>query len=107
MEFRRKLGAQGVNPGYTWVAFNRQGDLFGVTGLGGEDENGVVYGMRQQPNGTWEYAVLHAFDGSDGVEPDSGLTVDSKGDLFGTTGGGGEYGYGVAYELSPVTQASK
>jgi len=98
-------GAQGINPS-TWVAFNKQGDLFGVTGLGGDGENGVVYGMRQRPNGTWEYAVLHAFDGADGVDPNAGLLIDSKGNLYGTTGAGGQYGYGVAFELSPVTQAN-
>jgi len=102
--------AQGLNPG-TWVVFDRRGDFFGVTGIGGEGCGGigcgVVYGMRQQTNGKWKYAVLHTFDGSDGVEPDSGLTMDSKGNLFGTTGGGGQYGYGVLYEISPTTQASK
>jgi len=63
--------------------------------------------MKPQQNGKWEYAVLHTFDGSDGVEPDGPLTIDRKGDLFGTTGGGGQYGAGVLYELSPTTQASK
>ena len=99
-------GAQGINPGYNWVVFNKQGDLFGTTGLGGDGGNGVVYGMKPQQNGTWKYAVLHAFDGADGVNPDGGLAIDSKGDLFGATGGGGQYGYGVAYELSPVKQAN-
>jgi len=97
--------AQGFNPGYTWVVFDKQGNLFGVTGLGGLGD-GLVYGMRQQTNGTWEYAVLHAFDGADGVDPNAGLLIDSKGNLYGTTGGGGEYGYGVAFELSPVEQAN-
>jgi len=91
------------------VAFDRQGNLFGVTGEGGSSSCGcgVVYGMKPQGNGKWGYAVLHTFNGTDGYLPDGGLTIDSKGDLFGTTGGGGEYGYGVAFELSPTTQASK
>ena len=100
-------GAQGFNPGRSWVVFNKQGDLFGVTGLEGRwrEWSGVWHEAAE--NGTWEYAVLHAFDGADGVDPNAGLLIDSKGNLYGTTGGGGQYGYGVAYELSPVTQASK
>ncbi len=94
--------ALGSRPG-SWVVFDSQGDLFGVTILGGEYEDGVVYGMRKQTNGKWEYAVLHTFDGTDGLDPNSGLAMDSKGDLFGTTGGGGQYGGGVAYELSPMS----
>jgi uncharacterized repeat protein (TIGR03803 family) len=99
-------GAHGIDP-ETWVAFNKQGDMFGVTPLGGDGENGVVYGMKPQQNGTWEYAVLQAFDGADGVEPNAGLLIDSKGNLYGTTGGGGQYGGGVAFEISPTAQVSK
>ena len=95
-------GAQGVSPG-GGVVFNNQGDMFGVTGLGGEGGYGIVYGMKPEQNGKWAYAVLHTFDGSDGVEPET-VTIDSKGDLFGTTGGGGAIGGGVAFELSPVKQ---
>jgi uncharacterized repeat protein (TIGR03803 family) len=88
------------------VAFNKQGDLFGVTGLGGDGEAGVVYGMKPQQNGKWEYAVLHAFDGSDGFDPDGGLAIDGNGDLFGTTASGGQYGNGVVFELSPLKPAN-
>jgi len=99
-------GAQGVTPDFG-VVFNRQGDLFGVTLGGGESGGyGLVYGMKQQQNGNWAFAVLHAFNGSDGVEPDGPLLIDSEGDLFGTTGGGGSIGGGVAFELSPVKQAN-
>ena len=101
-------GAQGALPS-VGVAFNKQGDLFGTTGEGGSPscECGVVYGMKPQGNGKWGYAVLHTFNGTDGYLPDSSLTIDSKGDLLGTTGGGGQYGGGVAFELSPVKQAGK
>jgi uncharacterized repeat protein (TIGR03803 family) len=104
--------AQGVLP-LASVAFDGRGDLFSVTGEGGNLEMcpetgcGVVFGMKPQGNGQWAFAVLHTFDGSDGVLPDYGLLIDSKGNLYGTTLGGGEYGYGVIFELSPVTQASK
>ena len=63
--------------------------------------------MKQQKNGQWAYYVLHAFDGTDGYDPGGLVLVDAKDDLFGVTGGGGQYGGGVAYELSPTAQPSK
>ncbi len=100
-------GAQGVSP-IEGVVFDQRGDLFGVTGEGGSPscECGVVYGMKSQAKGQWAYQVLHTFNGPDGVEPDGALTLDTKGSLFGTTGGGGPMGGGVLYELSPVKQAN-
>ena len=43
--------------------------------------------------------VLYSFNGSDGSLPYSALTFDSKGNLYGTTYLGGEYGYGTVFEL--------
>ena len=63
--------------------------------------------MKQQKNGQWAYQVLHTFTGPDGAVPDGSILVDAKGDLFGVTAYAGQYGGGVAYEISPVKQASK
>jgi len=107
--FGGENGMQGFGPTYG-PTFNRQGDLFGVTPFGGSPSCGcgVVYGMKQQKNGQWAYQVLHAFDGTDGYDPGGLVLVDAQGDLFGVTGGGGQYGAGVAYEISPTAQqASK
>jgi uncharacterized repeat protein (TIGR03803 family) len=52
--------------------------------------------------------VLHNFDGSDGNDPEAGLTYagqasgapwDGSSPLYGTTSGGGQYNAGVAYQL--------
>jgi uncharacterized repeat protein (TIGR03803 family) len=47
--------------------------------------------------------VLYNFGGSktDGKSPQSGLTSDSKGNLYGTTVSGGANGVGIVFELSP------
>ncbi|HLY57032.1 MAG TPA: choice-of-anchor tandem repeat GloVer-containing protein [Stellaceae bacterium] len=37
----------------------------------------------------------------DGQNPESGLVMDAAGKLYGTTGGGGAAGHGVAYKLTP------
>lgn len=48
-----------------------------------------------------KYEVLHAFGYlSDGAVPAGALVLDSKGDLFGATDGGGEHGYGTVFKLS-------
>jgi len=49
----------------------------------------VLYNFCTQPNC------------SDGAYPLSNLTFDAAGNLFGATGGGGLWGYGTVFELSP------
>ena len=104
-------GSQGITP-WRAVEFDPLGDLFGVTLYGGNLDFcgvgcGAVYGMKQERNGNWGFAVLHDFTYSDGEEPDAPLTVDTKGNLFGITTAGGPYQGGVVFELSPTAQASK
>jgi uncharacterized repeat protein (TIGR03803 family) len=47
---------------------------------------------------------MHSFrnNGVDGSIPEGGLVIDSAGNLYGTTLGGGAYGYGTVFELSPT-----
>jgi len=45
-----------------------------------------------------KYKVLHAFGkGQDGAGTWGSLLLDSKGNLYGTSGGGGLYGYGTVF----------
>src|SRR5205814_9387840 len=44
---------------------------------------------------------LHVYDCSDGGYPFTGLIQDSAGNLYGTTNGGGVFGYGTVYKLKP------
>ena len=50
-------------------------------------------------------ALLHIFGTipNDGVSPESSLTFDSAGNLYGTTAFGGQFGYGTVYKLSAGT----
>ncbi len=101
-------GAQGSEPS-GGVVFDAERDMFGVTSGGGSPDCGcgTVYGMKPQDDDKWGFAVLHSFDYSDGALPEYGLTVDSEGNLYGTTMSGGPGEGGVVFELSPVTQAPK
>jgi hypothetical protein len=48
--------------------------------------------------------VLHSFGtfGDDGQRPYSGVIMDSKGDLFGTTSEGGTNVAGTVWEITPI-----
>jgi len=49
-----------------------------------------------------KYKILHAFgNGQDGAGTWGSLLLDSKGNLYGTTSGGGLYTYGTVFELTP------
>jgi uncharacterized repeat protein (TIGR03803 family) len=85
------------------VIFDQAGNLYGTT-PGGGDPNcqcGVVFKMTPGANGKWTYSVLHRFTGADGFDPEAGLTLDSKGNLYGTTVAGGAGRYGVVFEIIP------
>lgn len=45
--------------------------------------------------------ALLSFNGSDGSGPNASVIFDSDGNLYGTTSGGGAYGYGTVFKLVP------
>ena len=97
--------ADGSDPAHD-LLLDASGNLYGVTGAGGGAGNpGVVFKLSASPNASWHQTVLHAFcaapDCADGQSPSGGLVMDSAGNLYGTTYGGGGNGYGVVFELSP------
>jgi uncharacterized repeat protein (TIGR03803 family) len=53
--------------------------------------------------GQSQYKVLWSFTGypNDGEFPVANLIMDKSGNLYGTTKGGGSYGYGTVFKLSP------
>jgi uncharacterized repeat protein (TIGR03803 family) len=73
------------------------GNLYGTTFGGGAYEEGVVFKLDT----TGAETVLYSFaGGTDGRNPCAGLVRDSAGNLYGTTCGGGAYGYGVVFKLT-------
>jgi len=98
----------GVNPSGK-LALDAEGDLFGATELGGDlscDQEGcgTVFELKRptKNGGKWHFQVLHTFTESpDGAQPWAGVTFDEKGNLYGTTRGGGTNDWGAVYRLSP------
>ena len=88
------------------LAIDPTGALYGTTSGGGKDGIGTVFKLTPTNHG-WEELVIHTFrqlDGSNchgGCLPMAGLTLDTDGTLYGTTGGGGKFGGGVVFSLTP------
>jgi uncharacterized repeat protein (TIGR03803 family) len=90
------------------LLMDSEGNLYGTTLNGGPNGgisagDGVVYKLA--PSG--QETVLCSFGSAscpDGANPNSGVIVDSEGNLYGTTGSGGAHGKGVVFELAPSGQ---
>src|SRR5664280_17696 len=91
------------------VVFGPNGALYGTTQLGGADGDGVVFSLAAPPTFCrsivcyWNETILHTFTGvPDGFNPwTENLVFDAAGNIYGTTGNGGAYGGGTAFELTP------
>lgn len=96
--------SEGENP-YGGVIFDGAGNLYGTTQIGGSggDFGGTVFKLTRNRNGSWTESVLYNFCSlggcADGEIPEAGLIFDTKGNLYGTTLGGG--GGGVVFKLTP------
>jgi uncharacterized repeat protein (TIGR03803 family) len=94
-------GADGASPGYGSLLMDANGNLFGTTLSGGTNGGGTVFELVNTGSG-YTYQSLAAFDGASNVSgnsPFAGLTMDSSGNLFGVTEGGGSAGSGTVFEL--------
>lgn len=91
----------GANP-YAGVVFDTVGNLYGTTLNGGSAGLGTVFELSPNSDGTWSETVLHEFQGgSDGSYPIGPVTLDTSGNLYGTTDDGGPNNAGTVYKLSP------
>jgi uncharacterized repeat protein (TIGR03803 family) len=89
-------GNDGIDPAVT-LAQDADGNLYGTTIKGGtgacDNGCGTVFELSPLAGGKWKEKILYSFTGgSDGKNPYGGVTLDSKGDLYGTTVAGGSGG---------------
>jgi len=91
---------------YAGLVFDKAGNLYGTTEFGGTNNQGTVFEITPNSNGTWTESVLYNFTGSsDGGQPYGSLIFDAAGNLYGTTNFGGtsncNQGCGTVFKLSP------
>ena len=86
-------------------------NLFGSTLHGGPyyyqvaaNTDGAIFELLPQASGGWAEQVLHFFGATatDGFAPNGNLISDAKGNLYGVTTSGGEYGFGTVFQYTPV-----
>jgi uncharacterized repeat protein (TIGR03803 family) len=94
-------GKDGANP-YAGLVFDTAGNLYGTT-FSTTDGESTVFKLTPGANGKWTHAVAHAFNGKDGENLYAGVVVDAEGNLFGAAAGGGAYGDGTIFKLTPGT----
>jgi hypothetical protein len=103
------------------LVFDSAENLYGATTFGGTKgttcdnfyggQCGTVFELSppKSKGGKWTEKVLHSFaSGTDGANPNGGLVLDGKGNVYGTTFGGadesgecGVVGCGTAFEIEP------
>jgi uncharacterized repeat protein (TIGR03803 family) len=103
----------GAEP-FAGVTFDQEGNLYGTTNYDGAYGYGVVYRVSppKKKGEAWTETVLYSFDrvGDIGSNPCGPVIFDGSGNMYGTTGSGGDlncqsgYGCGVVFELSPPTK---
>ena len=93
-------GTDGAHPN-AGVVFDPAGYLYGVTVDGGTAGLGTVYELTSNPDGSWSENILYSFQGNgDAAGPNSPLSFDTAGNLYGSAGGGA-YGHGAVFKLTP------
>jgi uncharacterized repeat protein (TIGR03803 family) len=98
-------GSDGGSPS-GGVILGSKGTLYGSAESGGANGAGVVFELIPSSSGGWLEHVLYSFNGfvnqKDGYFPVGGLVFDKKGNLYGTTLGGGTSLQGTAFEIIPL-----
>jgi uncharacterized repeat protein (TIGR03803 family) len=100
--FKGSLAGDGSYPS-AGIVFDKAGNIYGTTTNGGTSGYGTVFEIVApvRPGEAHKEKVLWSFNNTDGLEPTGNLILDSAGNLYGTTTGGGSSGAGVVFEVTP------
>jgi uncharacterized repeat protein (TIGR03803 family) len=91
-----------INPG---IARDAAGNFYATTSSWFGPAYGSLFQLTRATGGVWTENVLYDFtDGADGGAPYCTPLLDSAGNIYGTTQGGGTNGLGVVFEFSPSGQ---
>jgi uncharacterized repeat protein (TIGR03803 family) len=75
------------------------GKFYGVTNTGGLADGGVLFEF--DPN-SLQYTMKKYLREINGYKPQGGLTLASDGKIYGTTSGGGSWGFGIVFDYDYI-----
>src|ERR1700719_1708932 len=77
------------------------GNIYGATGQGGMYGPGSIFELSPASGGGWTFSIIHSFGlAGDGGDPYGPISIDGSGNLYGTTSGGGFFGYGIVFKVA-------
>ncbi len=92
-------GSEGSSP-LGGLIFDSAGNLYGSTSTGGSEGGGAVFELSPSGSG-WTYNLVCGLRGYSNMSgPQSALTLDSQGNLYGTTYSGGGFGAGEVFKAT-------
>jgi uncharacterized repeat protein (TIGR03803 family) len=94
-------GPEGAYPSDHGLILDEQHNLYGVAMGGGVSNDGTVYKLSADGTITLLHTFTEASAAKEGAYPSGRLTMDRKGNLYGTTMFGGEGGIGTVWKLKP------
>ena len=83
---------------FAGLVFDKGGNLYGTTYGGGAYDIGTVFEITSA--GTEKVLYSFGSQSGDGDSPEADLVLDTKGNLYGTTYGGGAYDNGTVFEIT-------
>jgi uncharacterized repeat protein (TIGR03803 family) len=93
-------GGDGCWPEFGSLTIPKSGEIYGTTGAGGSDNQGVIY-LLKRSDGTWSETTLYDFTGAgDGGQVFAGVTLDPAGNIFGAAAYYGTDSYGTVVKLT-------
>jgi uncharacterized repeat protein (TIGR03803 family) len=84
------------------LVLDAAGNLYGTTQEGGAYNQGTIFELTPNSDGTWTYSIIHEFNAStqQPSDPSGSLVIDAAGNIYGTAVNGGLYYDGAVYKLS-------
>jgi uncharacterized repeat protein (TIGR03803 family) len=103
-------GGDGEQPGFGSLAISKSGAIYGTAQNGGASGFGTVFELAP-PNAAgmpWTESVIYSFTSGHfaGGDTVGGVTLGSKGQLYGINETAGQYNVGIAYELKLSSQGT-
>jgi uncharacterized repeat protein (TIGR03803 family) len=92
-------GSDGAGP--VSVIIDASGNLYGATAYAGSGNRGTIFKLTHGSGGGWTFTTLYSINGTGPCSVTGRSTLDSAGNLCGTTRCDGAYGYGSVFELTP------